>query len=81
MKSVMTRAQVEKEARELERFGKMWNLKNLYDSCSTCQTQINDKQVPARPVNWKYRTLAHRIKEAWAVFIGKAEAFTWPEGQ
>lgn len=43
MKSVMTRAQVEKEARELERFGKMWNLKNLYDSCSTCQTQINDK--------------------------------------
>ena len=44
-------------------------------------TDINGKWVPARPINYKYRSIQQRFREAWAVFTGRAEAFTWPEGQ
>lgn len=46
-------------------------------------TEINGKWVPARPLNVKkgYATISDRIKDAWAVFTCKAEAFKWPEGQ
>lgn len=37
--------------------------------------------VPARPIDWKYRTWRERIRDAWAVFTGKADAFRWPGGQ
>jgi hypothetical protein len=39
--------------------------------------EIDGKWVLARPINWKCRTLSERIKEAWAVFTGKAEAITF----
>ena len=58
----------------------MWTLKQLQDP-ELDQVQINDKWVPARPLNYKFRSLKERIHEAWAVFIGAADAFTWPEGQ
>lgn len=32
------------------------------------------KWVIARPINYKYRSIKQRIKEAWAVFTGEAEA-------
>jgi len=32
------------------------------------------KWVIARPINYKYRSITQRIKEAWAVFTGEAEA-------
>ena len=59
----------------------MWTLRTLIDSAAENHTNIGEKWVPARPINWKYRSLRQRIREAWAVFAGKAEAFTWPEGQ
>ena len=59
----------------------MWSLRGLVDSCESTQTVINDKWVPARPINYKYRSLWQRVKEAWAVFWGKADCFKWPEGQ
>ena len=34
----------------------------------------NNRWVIARPINYKYRGLAERVKDAWAVFIGKADA-------
>lgn len=45
------------------------------------QTEINGKWVPARPENYKYRTLREKLKDAWWVFTGKADAVVWPEGQ
>jgi len=32
---------------------------------------------PARPENEDYRPLRERVREAWAVFRGRASAFTW----
>jgi hypothetical protein len=41
----------------------------------------NNKWVMARPVNYQLRNLKEKIYAAWQVFIGKADAFYWPEGQ
>ena len=58
----------------------MHELKDLQNTSDTL-TEINGKWVPARSENYKFRTYGQRLKEAWAVFTGKADAFTWPEGQ
>ena len=60
----------------------MWTLKGLIEHASSTQAQINGKWVPARPLPGygRYR-LWLRVRAAWAVLCGKAEAFTWPEGQ
>jgi len=59
----------------------MWMLRNLINHSNGCSTQINGNWVPARPLNYRHRGFFQRLREAWAVFTGKAEAFTWPEGQ
>jgi hypothetical protein len=59
----------------------MWTLRALMDSVGSNSVEINGRWVPARPINWRYRTLRQRISEAWLVFTGRADAFTWPEGQ
>ena len=60
----------------------MWTLKEL-QGYTTTMVKINDKWVPARPLNYqkKYTSFRERIKRAWVVFTCKADAFTWPEGQ
>lgn len=37
----------------------------------------NGCMIPVRPANEDYRSFRQRVKEAWAVFTGKASAFTW----
>ena len=59
----------------------MYTLRELIDHCNSCSAEINGKWVPARPLNHKLRSLRQRWSEAWAVFTGKADVFTWPEGQ
>jgi hypothetical protein len=56
----------------------VWNLKGLYKHCHECQTEVNGKWVPARPLLGSFRW---RLSDAWNVLIGKADAFKWPEGQ
>ena len=36
--------------------------------------------VPARPLN-AMGGLSDRLRVAWMVFTGRADAFTWPQGQ
>lgn len=61
----------------------MWTLRDLIDHASSTQTIINEKWVPARPLPGYglLYGLRWRIRAAWAVLCGKADAFTWPEGQ
>ena len=58
----------------------IWRLEDLccHDVPMAC---IDGKWVPARPINYRYRILKERLKEAYAVFTGRADAFTWPMGQ
>jgi hypothetical protein len=39
------------------------------------RTEIDGKWVLTRPLN--YRSFKKRIKEAWMVFIGKADVLVW----
>ena len=55
----------------------MWSLKGLQELDT--QAEINGKWVPARPI--RFDSLRSRIRDAWAVLMGKADAFKWPEGQ
>lgn len=65
----------------------MWLLKDLCNHCSIHSTRgstftnLNGKWIPARPENWKFRSLRQRFREAKAVFSGQADCFVWPEGQ
>ncbi len=61
----------------------MWTLKSLINHCNTTSAEINGKWVPARPLNGTrtYTPFVLRIKRAWEVFMGRADVFTWPEGQ
>lgn len=56
---------------------------NDLDSCT--QKNINGKWVAARPIVRAEGSLVasvlSRLKDAWAVFRGVADAFAWPEGQ
>jgi len=48
-----------------------------------CFAYINNKWVPSRPLVWDFGCpfSLRRLKDAWEVFRGRADAFTWPEGQ
>ena len=60
----------------------IWTLRGLIDSANSTQAEINGKWVPARPLpGYGLYGLRLRLRAAWAVLCGKAEAFTWPEGQ
>lgn len=54
-------------------------LKDLYRSTDCSQICVNGKYVPARPSG--YYSLRYRLKAAWLVFTGKADALIWPGGQ
>jgi len=56
----------------------MWQLYTLIDHAQTTQTEKDGRWIPARPL---LGSLWCRIKDAWAVLWGKAEAFKWPGGQ
>lgn len=58
----------------------IWNLRELVQHCETVSTEINNRWVPCRPDNWKCWSFWERLRDAWAVLVGRAEAFRWPEG-
>jgi len=58
-----------------------YTLKQLQTTVNDAQVGINGKYVPARGINYQYRTLKERIVEAWKVFKGEYDTFTWPGGQ
>lgn len=58
----------------------MWKLEGLRSQNMT-MTLINGEWVPKRPLNGRkeYMSIRERIRDAWLVFSGRAEAFMWPE--
>lgn len=56
----------------------IWTLEHLVKDVQQSQAEINGRWVPARPYPPPF---AWRLKAAWEVFRGRADAFTWPEGQ
>ena len=65
----------------MEKAPTIWNLRDLLQHCASGPRSgsKNGQWVPARPIG--YFSLRNRIKAAWAVFTGRADAVTWPAGQ
>ncbi len=60
----------------------MWALKDLVVHMDSTRIAINGKWVPARPhAGYGWFAFRPRLRAAWAVFRGRADAFVWPEGQ
>jgi|GEM_PF-1557053 len=57
----------------------LWTLRDLFVFSGRNSAEINGKYVPARPMGWD--SIPSRVKIAWKVFTGKADAVTWPGGQ
>lgn len=55
-----------------------YKLQDLIDSAFSNYRETPDGWVPARPVS---TGLTSRIKAAWKVLTGKADAVIWPEEQ
>lgn len=62
----------------MERAPNVVNFAQLND-CMCSRVLINERWVPARPLG--YYSLRNRIKCAWLVFTGKADALVWPMDQ
>ena len=60
----------------------MYKLEYLIKNANNTQTNINNKWVPGRPEKFHgIYGIWLNIKDAYQVLTGKADAFTWPEGQ
>ncbi len=57
----------------------IWKLEDLLTVTASLSTEINQRWVPMRPM--RGIGVKDRIKAAWLVFTGKADAVIWPEGQ
>jgi hypothetical protein len=52
-------------------------LESVMQVVNTLSTRLkDDRWVPARPVG--YQGLRQRLRAAWMVFTGKADALKWP---
>jgi hypothetical protein len=56
----------------------IWNLRSLIDHCNSTRANIKGSWFPARPLAGPF---IERLRAAWWVLRGRADAFTWPEDQ
>ena len=56
----------------------MFTLIQLVSDVQKLQSEINGRWVPSRPICGPF---VWRLRDAWEVLRGRADAFTWPEGQ
>lgn len=59
----------------------MWNLEDLviYVNKREVMSSNGDGYVPARPLSGAF--CFEKLKAAWEVFRGRADAVKWPQGQ
>lgn len=57
----------------------MYEIDELLKMAKENSAEINGCYVPSRPMPWDYGCWfsPSRLKDAWAVFCGKADAVTW----
>jgi len=59
----------------------MYTLENLIKTINENQVQrkVGNQWVPARPL--PFDSFWYRLRDAWEVFRGRADAVQWPGGQ
>jgi hypothetical protein len=58
----------------------IWTINSLVKHVTENHAHIDGIWVPARPVNGRYLFWL-RVRAAWSVLRGKADAVVWPGGQ
>jgi hypothetical protein len=63
------------------KYPNVWTLVQIvtYATHGGVSTQVDGKWVPARPEG--FASLRMRLRAAWLVFTGRADAVTWPGAQ
>ena len=51
------------------------------DTLFNTSTEVNGRWYVARPMNYQFYSLLERVKDAWAVFMLRAEAVTFAEAE
>ena len=60
----------------------MWKLSELVGhALHGPQTGNNGIWVPARPIDYEFRSLRQKFGEAWRVFKGELDCFEWPQAK
>lgn len=54
----------------------MWTIERLVSHRTQCE--IDGVWIPSRPL---IEPFLWRLRDAWAVLVGRADAFIWPGGQ
>ena len=65
-----------------DRYPNLWTLRHLYEYVARGEHQAglpDGRWVPARPLG--FCSIGNRVRCAWMVFTGKADAVTWDGGQ
>ena len=68
-----------RQARRLRRGPHIWDVEDLDLVLGNALTEREGRWVPSRPmtfVSWR-----HRLRAAWLVMVGRADAVVWPGGQ
>lgn len=61
----------------MKRYPNILCVTQVVKSAQTAQVGLSDgRWVPARSLG--FMSFGHRVKAAWLVFTGKADALTWP---
>jgi len=63
----------------MSKYPNVWTISGLAKAVSSCSAEINGRWVPARPLG--FASFSSRVRIAWLVFTGRADALIWPEGQ
>jgi len=64
----------------MKNYPNLWNVADLVKSTMEVRMATSGHRwVPARPLG--YSSFMSRVKLAWLVFTGKADAVVWPENQ
>jgi hypothetical protein len=66
----------------MEKFPSLWQLKHLFDYCAKGECASSSDGVhyyPARPSG--FCSIGNRVRCAWLVFTGRADAVIWDDGQ
>ena len=58
---------------------KVWRLPTLLREVSKVSACVDGEYVPSRPVG--FHSFGNRIRCAWLVFVGSADAVIWPEDE
>lgn len=63
----------------MKKYPNVWTVSTLTAYLPTAQTEILGRWHPKRPLG--YPRFRSRLRAAWKVFTGHADALIWPGGQ